>query len=388
MRVYLFFDQEFPRKGPDSNYVHYLSLAIENAGYDVIIVGESTSLRKNTNLKKLTAKISYVNISLSSRIKRYWCRFFSYGQNFEFLDIHPDDIIIFYTEYGSKINTVLKKHSVRIENRILISVEWLQDFYPKKNSNKLKYLRYKYFEYISAKYIRKVLPISTKLRDYYESKGYETMLLPVLNNPFEINNPTNSCSEMITFLYSGISLEKDDYRGMFLTVNHLYRYTSNIRLIITNSDSEKIRHLMGEELFSSLKNILNIYSWLPYEQYMNILDEADFLLVFRSDTNITRANMPSKVPEALSRGIVPIISNGGDLSNLYLTDLVDSIILDGSGNYEEHAKKIYRVIMEQKHMFENIHVEARKTAEEKFYYKNWSDKIVEFIERKVCVSET
>lgn len=388
MRVYVFFDQEFPRKGPDSNYVHYLSLAIENAGYDVIIVGESTLLRENTDLVKLTAKISYVNISLASRIKRYWCRFFSYGQNFEFLDIHPDDIIFFYTEYGSKINTVLRKHFVRIDNRILISVEWLRDFYPKKHANKLKYLRYKYFEYISGKNIRKVLPISTKLRDYYESKGYETMLLPVLNDPFEINIQINSHNGIITFLYSGISLEKDDYRGMFLTVNYLYRYTSNIRLIITNSDLEKIRHLMGKELFSSLKNILNIYSWLPYEQYMNILDEADFLLVFRSDTNITRANMPSKVPEALSRGIVPIISNGGDLSKLYLTDLVDSIILDGSGNYKEYARKIYRVIVEQKHMFGNIHIEARKTAEEKFYYKNWSDKIVEFIERKVFISET
>lgn len=100
----------------------------------------------------------------------------------------------------------------------------------------------------------------------------------------------------------------------------------------------------------------------------------DFLIIARKVDEMSLANFPSKVPEALCHGVIPIVSRVGDYTKYYLEDGVNSIIFDGYAA-EDCLNAINRVLEMSNERIYELRCNARFTAEKRFDYHNWSDKI-------------
>ena len=81
----------------------------------------------------------------------------------------------------------------------------------------------------------------------------------------------------------------------------------------------------------------------------------------------------------MNYGIVPVCSDVGDYTNYYLTDQLDSIFVrkctaeDGAEAFRKAISLSYDDLIKMKEM-------SRKCAREKFDYRVWSSKIVDFLE--------
>ena len=50
-----------------------------------------------------------------------------------------------------------------------------------------------------------------------------------------------------------------------------------------------------------------IHEWMPYEELIDLYRRAHFMILARDISRMTLANFPSKIPETLSYGIIPIV---------------------------------------------------------------------------------
>ena len=88
--------------------------------------------------------------------------------------------------------------------------------------------------------------------------------------------------------------------------------------------------ILTEEEQDKVKDRLIIHSWLKYDELIALFQKMHFMFLARKESQMTRANFPSKVPEVMQFGVVPIVSPVGDYTKYYLRDMEDSIFINGS----------------------------------------------------------
>ena len=105
----------------------------------------------------------------------------------------------------------------------------------------------------------------------------------------------------------------------------------------------------------------------------------DYLLLVRGRSRTTLANFPSKIPEAMTYGVVPICSKVGDYTKLYLKDRVNCIMIDGCS-----ADKCCDVVSYATRLTKEKRMElsdnAKKCVKEKFDYHVWAEKIMHYFQ--------
>ena len=77
-------------------------------------------------------------------------------------------------------------------------------------------------------------------------------------------------------------------------------------------------------------------------------------------------------------GVVPIVSRVGDYTKYYLRDNENSIIFDGSDS-RICRSALERALSMNDDEYDRLSQNARKCAENKFDYHNWTSKIHESI---------
>ena len=101
---------------------------------------------------------------------------------------------------------------------------------------------------------------------------------------------------------------------------------------------------------------------------------------------MTLSNFPSKVPEVMTYGVVPVVSRVGDYTKYYLKDGVNSVVFEGC-DANSCAKAIRRAISFSKEEYIEISSKARECVEKKFDYHNWTKKIKQAIESMYIENE-
>ena len=89
---------------------------------------------------------------------------------------------------------------------------------------------------------------------------------------------------------------------------------------------------------------------------------------------MTQSNFPSKIPECMCYGIVPIMSNVGDAPKYYLKNQVNSIVFDGC-TVSSCKQAIYSALSVEWSKYKLLSESARRTAEKQFDYRQWSEKV-------------
>lgn len=181
------------------------------------------------------------------------------------------------------------------------------------------------------------------------------------------------------FIFPALGKMKDALTSMVIAAqNILMLEDSRIEVHFCGVKKEKVAEILKirtEELDSRMV----FHPWMEYDELIKLYNSMHFLLMARSESQMTKANFPSKVPELMTYGVVPLASRVGDYTEFYLINGYNSFVFDGCevNTITETMKKCLSLTDEELRCLSR---NARVTVEKKFCYKAWVNPIKEFLE--------
>lgn len=378
----------FPRGSASANYIQYLSMLFHEIGYKVVIISDINKdemhlndnfVNRNKDWLELKEVVSFQH-NANILIRHINVLFYEPRGLINKLseyDLKQGDIIFAYTS-NTFIHRAMQKFA---KDKDVYAGASVVEWFPRTMYNKWL-INIDYWKtFINFKWILKrydfLFPISSFINDHFKKFGSKTMCLPILTDPFEFKYLPKSNSGKVKIIYSGNGKIKDDIESLlkgFMLLDS--KFKEKIELHLCGVTKKYASQIMSAEYLSS-KSIV-FHDWMKYEELIELYQNTDFLMLPRKLNQMTRANFPSKVPETMCYGIIPIASDVGDYTRLYLKDGENSIIMHGSSPAlckEALEKAALMNTKERKRMEEN----ARSTSIEIFYYLNWKTKVYDFL---------
>lgn len=388
IRVYVVCNCNFPRGGALANYMQYLLLGIKEAGYPVTLISDTNSeFVKNTASELFYEGIRIFPILISpNRVLRHLQNKNGFSRKriaiLKQEKISSEDVVIvlgrdkyFYTQ----LIKLREKIGFKIVGGVL---ELFEEVNMAGRDKQDKHKRYKIYKYILDDLIPQfdmVIPISTYIEEYYKRKKVRTTCIPIMADPSEFETvPKTRGKYKIIIPANGMM--KDALPAMMKAVAALSEFEKkNIEVHLCGIKEVQLEVILGKEELSAVKDVITVHSWMEYGDLVALYQQMHFLLLARDTSQMTLANFPSKVPETMGFGIVPIVSDVGDYTKYYLQDKVNSIFIDGSSK-EACLAAIRAAISLSWDRYLEYSTNARKCVEEKFDYRVWTPTIQHMIE--------
>lgn len=384
-KVFVVCDTRFPRGSALANYLQYLMQALQCAGYEACLLTDLNRefLTEQQNLLQwhgisvcpiipshhpIARRVEYKTGLLRKRmaaLKR--------------LGLGASDVVIVLSTESPFLLALLrlrKKLGFKIIGGLLELFE--EKDFPRKR-RKWQYWQYRTaLESVFPRFDA-IMPISTFIEKRYADRGVKTFCVPILADCAEYPVQKKSM-DVIRFIIPSNSKMKDDLPGMVRCFLHFPEsIRRNIELHLCGVSEADLRSFLSQEEYETLRDMLVFHSWMVYDDLIALYQRMHFLLLSRGVCQMTLANFPSKVPETMDFGIVPIASDVGDYTRYYLEDGKNSIFIRGSGEQAcyEAVRKALQSFPEQ---FPVLSRNARRCVEEKFDYHVWAPTIRQMIE--------
>lgn len=185
--------------------------------------------------------------------------------------------------------------------------------------------------------------------------------------PYEYNK-----SGKIKFIFSANGKMKDSLESMLRGISSLSKEkVKQIEFHLTGVKESTVREILGDN-FDSMQDVIILHSWMEYKDLVELYNQAHFLFLAREKNHMTESNFPSKVPEAMTYGVIPIVSDVGDYTKYYLEDGKNALIMNGY-DVEVCMKSLNRAIVLPKEEIKSLSNRCREFAEDVFDYRNWTD---------------
>lgn len=384
-RVFIMGSIGFPRGGAGANYDQYVALALKEVGWEVIILGCGKNRKEDkVNGQYIYKGIEYWNEPKNLKVK-YGISLKHYKQaHYKYSMSKEDYYIVRDLGWLTLIKAILRygtHHMSYVHFEDVLPVQYNKPFInPKYWTDVVKWA-------IKQRLIKKSLPISERLKEIDTGFGCRCMKLPIMADPDEFQYIKKECKpEVIEFIYPGAKLNgcEDNIEMMLKSFDRLSESEKKqVRLHITGATYEKLRSKFSEadQVLKNLKEVLIIHDWMEYQELIRLYQSVDFLILVRYKNKATIANFPSKVPETLSFGIIPICTEVGEYTASYLVNEENSLIFKPD-DLEECYKSLLRAIHMSNSDFIKLRDNARKTAVNKFGYRNWSIKLSDFLKQE------
>ncbi|MBE5928984.1 MAG: glycosyltransferase family 4 protein [Lachnospiraceae bacterium] len=394
-RLFILTNDPVPYGTANANYIRNFSKAVAYEGWKVIVIGMSLAEGKPDLYRGYdsndTYGIEYWNIN-DSKIgkKKYLKAYLGIGEKYsKYLKtkfkISKEDYILVYSDEVGTDMAALNIREVPSLNKAYCEVEWLQ-----RNREKYKYIDIRHmlwdfgFKY-RAKMFKKAIPISKNLELFCIRNHCKTLIVPALIDANIDNTPSVTDDGLVHFIYPGSATNKDSFDCMVTAFANLNPdELKKIRFHLTGKMTKEVLYTVvnNRSYVDAIENNLVFHGWLGYEELLDLYADADYLLLARANKTVTISNFPSKVPEMMNYGIVPVCSKVGDYTDSYLLDGYDSIHFKDD-IVEECLAAIRKAIemKESKRLLE-MKFAARKTAVEKFDYRKWGKRIISFFEEQ------
>lgn len=389
-RVFICSDAAFPRASAGGNYIQYLAKALIGVGWRVIVISHGRNRVEDFNPKSkafIYQNIEYNNFEFQqSKLKTILAEDNACKKSFEKqlveYGVCNSDYAIYY---GENLDILKCLNSYFSPNHISVCrVEMKQPFQYKLGQINPKYRKYQNFVKYIFSNVKRTIPISRFIQAYDHEQRCKTLLLPIMADPYEyIDEVENRDREKVKIIYSGAKKTnfEDAAKNMLIAFyKFLMEQPNKVEFHITGTSLDRIREILGNEsdILNKLKDSLYVYGWMEYNHLIDLYKDMDFLFLARQNNITTQANFPSKVPEALGFGIIPICSDVGDYTKYYLQDGIDSIIFSGC-DVDDCLNALHRALNLSASQRNVMRKNARNSAINKFYYQLWADKISEFL---------
>lgn len=332
---------ELPDKNAAAHRVISNAKIFKDLGYDVIFIGISKELDRNTkisNKQLLNNEFSYYSIPYPHKIQDW----LGYLGNVSYLDlikqIEPQIIIAY--NYPSLALQKLIHYSNRNNIKIIADVtEWYQ---PDGNlfHKALKYMDTSYRMKVLHKRMDGLIVISSFLYNYYKHFVNTIEVPPLVDlslekwkkneNDEEINN-----EEVIKLIYAGSPSTKKDHLDKIISMifQIIREKSQRIQLKVTGITKEQFMNLyqIDKEIIKELDFFVEFEGRLSHIETIRYIQNSDFHIFIRENNLVNTAGFPTKFVESLSCG-TPVITNLSSNLNDYLINGVNGYAVDISND--------------------------------------------------------
>lgn len=385
-RVFIFRASSFPRGTASANYIQYLADALISSGNSVIVIGTGRNRAKDQIGDSFVYEdIEYFNNERQSRFDEMIC----YSKSFldtvrERYEISGNDYAISYSP-----DYFTLRYLVNLFASGHISVCRVEHFQPCQYKGGRLNPKYWVFDH-GVKYLHKVIkksiPISSYIQKMDNDAGCETLLLPIMADTSRITVTSESKkNKELNFIFAGIKQTnfEDDVKLSLAAFDRLPdRELGKLRIHITGLSKEQFCNrycCLGE--FERVLARCEFHGWLEYADLEELYKKMNFLVLARKCNEITKANFPSKIPELMAYGVVPICTAVGDYTKFYLKDESNSLIAMNN-DIDSFFICLQKACNMSAESLLEMGNKARETVTEKFDYTIWSNTISAFILNK------
>lgn len=385
-RVIICADVRFPKEDPGANRIEFVAKALQMVGFDVCILshGRTDYKKQDQNgfaefngIKFWNMQTSENSIKKNVEIKIGGSR--KILSKLTDMHIQNNDIIYVYGNNAFFVYPILsycKKNKIK---SCIDVVEWHQPYQYKGGVFSLRYQGLDYtFKRLAVKFDY-IITISSCIKQYYEKKHERILILPPLTEVKDLTFETKRKKEgVIQLIYPGNPITKENIKVMLESLAMLdVKQRKQLVFNITGISEQKLREYLGKDqrILDEIGETIVFHGFMEYSALTKLYEEMDYLFFSRYENLVTEANFPSKVPELMAKGIIPIGNKVGDYY-LYLEDGVNSILFD-KDNTLDCASALMRVIED------NSEIPSMKSAciacaKKNFDYKNWVGRIRDF----------
>lgn len=374
---------EFPRGSATANYIQYLAMACKLAGYEIKLI---TNLNYEYSFEKKGDFCIYNSLDIlpfQNEHVGFLSKVYSKVFEREYLElllkkcgIGKNDYVIVYSQeykFHKELLCLRKKMQFKLVGCI---TEWFPETYFKDQKRARQYKAY--FESLMPQYDL-LFPISTFIEKFYNQKNTPTLCLPIMADVNEFPKQIQKDSNTIKYIFPANGKMKDQLSEMLHAFALLLKEIKKpVELHLCGVKQKTVEEVLSEEEKLLLKDNLIVHSWLKYDELIELYTHMHFLLLARDVSQITLANFPSKVPELMTYGVVPIVSRVGDYTEYYL-NCDSSIIFDGYKQGEILAALKQSLVLNERE-FTTMSCNARFCAETRFDYHVWVSRIEEALE--------
>lgn len=370
-RVFIQARCKYPHGGALANYIQNLAKAISNAGYEVILAVDINLDYDSSEVIRLNRPITIIPVMPSEdpvirqrqRESGYCDERLGILKNYH-IDEHDRVIVLgLRNEYFLK---QLFAYGKMVGFKTICAV--LELFAPEDFNTREEYERFIYAIGEVCTQSDAILSISEYIDNYFIGKGVRVFRLPPMVDSTEHGVKLKEMDKFRVIIPS----QKDSFISMLRAFEEL-----------TDAEIERLEiHLCGikdafwEEVMKTsawnrIKKYTVVHPWMKYEELNELYQRMHFLLIARNECQRTKANFPSKVPEAMALGVVPIVSVVGDYTKYYLRNEIDSIFIEGDsvGEIKKALRKAIHMSLKE---YENYSRNAYETAKERFDYHSWA----------------
>lgn len=376
-RVFFLTDVEYPRGGASANYIQYLAMATKEAGYVPIIIARINSEFADEFCDGAYQGIKVFGLVLSNnkviRHVQMQNGISKQKQEYLFQEKVSDNDIVYLSGANQAVFNCCLRLRKKLHFKLACGVLELFEFKDFQGRSKRRNYK-KYWNACSslAPKFDMVFPISTFIQNFYSEKGVSTFIIP----PLTENRVPSPKSELpYKFVLPANGKMKDNLESMIRAFVELTKEElEGVELHLCGVKEEKIRGILSNAEWERLSPIITIHKWMKYDELEKLYEEMHYLLLARDVCQMNVANFPSKVPETMAYGIVPIASRVGDYTTFYLKDKKNSFILEGSEIFQI-MRAIRNAISLSKAEYERMSEAARMCVAESFDYRAFSVKL-------------
>ncbi|MBI0577477.1 glycosyltransferase [Neobacillus cucumis] len=377
-RIFIFGYSNFPRGSAKANYLQYVSQALKEAEYDVYLI---TDINEEFKLQMQKGHFSYKGINIipfnvtKIRLLRRLQFHYYLGHILVNLlkkyNISEEDIVLVCSadlDVNREILKYKRKIGFKTGNFVL---EWFPKSFFESRQRERRYNTY--LENLLPQHDL-IFPISSYIESHLIDDKCKSLLLPIMADVLEYPVREKAFNK-IKFIFPGNGLMKDAIGIVLKSFSQLtFQEKERVELHLCGIKEEEIKILLSSHEYDHIKSVLVVHKWMHYEELIELYQSMHFLILAREENQMTLANFPSKVPEVMCYGVIPIASNVGDYTKYYLEDNINSLIFDRC-DIDSCSEKIRKALSLPEEKILELSLNARKCAEDKFDYRNWVGKI-------------
>lgn len=376
----VFLDYSFPGENALSNYIEnfcYLLNKIDDKA-QILVAGIRPHHEIIDTKKPTPFDVEYLDTNgKGNRVKTSSLR-----KAIQKLD--SNCIVFMYSGKMISVTTILLMARLKRLKVVSYYAEWFtRDYYAAGMKGILHYwgveLNFRFLRTLP----RNAITVSTYIESFLLRKKVKVLRLPPMVDDDHIHKRKENryTQKKLSFIYPGGDYKKDRIDNIVRAFSLLSdEDLERVEVHFSGIKKEIIEQLVDKSVIDRLKDVLIVHPWLDKNEYIDLLNAMDYCMILRDDNRITRANFPSKIPEVMNCGVIPIVSVVGDYTSLYLKDGVDSLFVNGSGAAE--GKEVILRAMKMTHyererMRENVEVCVKRH----FKISRWCNETRVFIER-------
>ncbi|WP_335921479.1 glycosyltransferase [Shewanella chilikensis] len=394
MKALIVSDRKFPHGNAGGVRILNMALSLKEINFDAKVFSIGDEIILDGQVINQFQGVEFYNTPVNSRfklfsiIKQYFLSglLLSRALNRELKNVSDNDVVIIYTTnlfFALSCYFGLK----RFKTKWWDVVEWFAF-----ERFKFAYVNPKFWLYnllFNNLYSKGsgVISISSYIRQHFELKNVKTVLYPSVcnffDNPKMIPLSLNS-SRHLELIYSGNPGHKERLDLMLRAVVEANNLNNprRIRLSFTGVSRKQVLAELCNKLSLKEAEVLltnvNFYSWLEYDELIEVYRKKHFLFFLRDASHENLCNFPTKLGEMMALGVVPLTNKIGDYgeyldnSNSVLVDQLDiTAIVESLSSLTSFTDDSFRALSQG----------AIKTAKEELSFSAHSNSLAELIKK-------